>query len=83
MNINYTIDDLYNDIKNLPPEIIPQAGVILRTLISTYDAANRELHKPGLKESLSGIWKDDRSAEEIINEIHEARSVYGLRDVDL
>ncbi|MCC6549024.1 MAG: hypothetical protein IT279_03025 [Ignavibacteriaceae bacterium] len=83
MNANYTIDDLYNDIKNLPPEIIPQAGVILRTLISTYDAANREANQVSLRETLSGIWKDERSADEIIDEIHEARSGYGRRDVEL
>ncbi len=75
---------ILNDIRSLPPFILPQAVKILKSLKESVE--NVVMRKQASDKGLTGFcgaWKDDRSADEIIAEIVEHRSGFGGRKVSL
>jgi len=76
-------DIVLKEIREIPDESLPQVIKILRSLKEGIFAA-RVTKKEGTKESgICGIWVDDRSAEEIIEDIYARRTGFGSRGVEL
>lgn len=74
---------ILNEIKGIPEEALPMVIKILQTLKETLVTV--KLRKTIEKKSsgLCGIWDDNRSADEIINDIHSFRTGFGGRDIKL
>jgi len=71
------------EIREIPVKALPQVLKILRTVkegLLSVDASKKA--KVG-GSGLCGIWKDDRSTEEIIKDIYAHRTGFGGRGVEL
>ena len=75
---------ILEEIRALPLPVLPQAVKMLRSLKEgVKSVAGRKVAANTEKTGFCGVWKDDRSADEIISEITAHRSGYGQRKVDL
>ena len=73
---------ILNEIRGLPPFILPQAVKILKSLKEGIESV--AMHKQASDNTQTGFcgaWEDDRSADEIITDIVEHRSGFGGRKV--
>lgn len=73
-----------NEIRELPMPVLPQALKMLRSLKEGVLSVTR--HQSALesaKTGFCGLWQDDRSADEIVEEIAAHRSGFGGRRVEL
>jgi hypothetical protein len=75
---------ILNEIRSLPPFILPQAVKILKTLKEGVEnvVLRKQVSDNGMT-GFCGAWEDDRSADEIIADIVEHRSGFGGRKVIL
>lgn len=73
---------ILNEIRSLPPLILPQAVKILKTLKEGVESVSmRKQASDSAQTGFCGAWEDDRSADEIITDIVEHRSGFGGRRV--
>ena len=71
------------ELREIPDESLPQIIKILHSIKEGIFAARATKKERVRKSGLRGIWKDDRSAEEIIKDIHAHRTGFGGRRVEL
>lgn len=71
------------ELRNFPEEVIPDVIDILRSVRKGISVTRRTGRKEARQSGLSGIWKDDRSAVEIIEDIRSRRTGFGMRQVEL
>ena len=70
----------WSELKDLSTSVKLELITLLRTSISCPDAEKPE--DKGWTASFAGKWQDDRTSEEIINDIRSARSSI-VRDIEL
>lgn len=73
-----------SEIRELPMPVLPQALKMLRSLKEGVLSVTR--HQPAVelaKTGFCGVWQDERSADEIVEEIAAHRSGFGGRRVEL
>ena len=71
------------ELRGIPDESLPQIIKILHSIKEGIFAA-KVAKKEKLRETgFCGIWKDARSAEDIIKDIHAHRTGFGGRKVEL
>ena len=73
------------ELRDIPGEVLPQVIKLLKSLKHAILAAQtaQKQQKNGENSGLCGAWHDDRSADEIIDDIRLHRSGYGGRQVSL
>ncbi|MFA4957942.1 MAG: hypothetical protein WC556_13315 [Candidatus Methanoperedens sp.] len=74
---------ILNEIKEIPEEALPMVIKILHMLKETLITVKSKKAKEIQSSGLCGIWDDNRSADEIINDIHSFRTGFGGRDIKL
>jgi hypothetical protein len=74
---------ILQELRAFPEEAVPEVIHILRSIRKGITVARRPEGKEGEPSGLCGIWKDDRSAAEIIGDIRSRRTGSGQRQVDL
>ena len=67
---------ILNEMKGIPEEALP---MVIKTLITVKIKKTIEKKSSGL----CGIWEDNRSADEIIKDIHSFRTGFGGREIKL
>jgi len=70
------------ELRGIPGEALPQIIKIIKSLKQTILTARKQQDR-GEVSGLCGAWLDDRSAEEIIDDIRSHRSGFGGRQVSL
>jgi hypothetical protein len=74
---------ILKEIRELPGEALPQVLKILRSIKETVAIGHLPVGKKRKSSGLCGIWVDDRTAEEIIEDIRKNRTGFGGREVQL
>ena len=75
---------ILNEIRKLPPPIIPQAVKILKSLKEGIKSVSRrKTDADNAKTGFCGAWEDDRPAAEIVADITAHRIGFGGRKVIL
>lgn len=74
---------ILKEIKGLPEETLPLIVKILQSLRESIIAVKPKKSAGKKSSGLCGIWKDDRSVDEIINDIYSHRTGFGGRDIEL
>lgn len=74
---------ILNEIKGIPEEALPMVIKILQTLRENLVTVNLKKTIEKKSSGLCGIWEDNRSADEIINDIHSFRTGFGGREIKL
>ena len=74
---------ILKEIRELPGEALPQVLKILRMIKETVAIGHRPSEKKRKSSGLCGIWVDERTAEEIIEDIQKTRTGFGGREVQL
>ena len=78
---------ILEEIRTLPLPVLPQAVKMLRSLRESVKSvagrAGRKSAADTERTGFCGVWKDDRSADEIIADITAHRSGYGRRQTCL
>ena len=72
-----------NEIKGIPEEALPMVVKILQTLKETLLTVKSKKTIEKKSSGLCGIWEDNRSADEIIKDIHSFRTGFGGREIKL
>lgn len=73
-----------SEIRELPMPVLPQALKMLRSLKEgVLSVARHQLAVESSKTGFCGGWQDERSADEIVEEIAAHRSGFGGRRVEL
>ena len=72
-----------NEIKGIPEEALPMVVKILQTLKETLLTVKSKKTIEKKSSGLCGIWEDNRSADEIIDDIHSFRTGFGGREIKL
>lgn len=62
------------EIREIPDTALPQVLKIIRSLRESLRAVKVSREPKPTKSGLCGIWKDDRSAKDIIDDIYEHRT---------
>ena len=73
---------ILKELRGIPGEVLPQVIKIIKSLKQTIVAAQKQ-QKHVASSGLCGAWRDNRSADEIINDIRSHRSGFGGRPVSL
>ena len=71
------------EIRGIPNNAHPHVLKILRSFKESILAVDTSKKAKLVESGLCGIWKDDQNAEEIIKDIHEHRTGFGGRGVEL
>ncbi|MCZ7401510.1 MAG: hypothetical protein O8C61_04740 [Candidatus Methanoperedens sp.] len=74
---------ILNEIKEIPDEALPMVIKILQTLKETLVTVKSKKKIQKKSSGLCGIWKDNRNADEIIDDIHSFRTGFGGREIKL
>lgn len=76
---------ILKELRTFPQEAIPEVIHILKSVRKGISITRRTgtEGKEAQPSGLCGIWKDDRSATEIIEDIRSRRTGFGQRQVDL
>jgi len=74
---------ILNEMKGIPEEALPKVIIILRTLKETLITVKIKKKNKRKSSGLCGIWEDNKSADEIIKDIHSFRTGFGGREVKL
>ena len=74
---------ILQELRAFPQEAIPEVIHILKSVRKGIAVTRRTESKEAQPSGLCGIWKDDRSAAEIIEDIRSRRTGFGQRQVDL
>jgi len=70
------------ELRGIPGDVLPQVIKIIKSLKQTILATQKQ-QKNVVSSQLCGAWHDDRSADEIINDIRDNRTGFGKRQVSL
>jgi hypothetical protein len=70
-------------IRELPGDVMPQVLKIVCSCKESFSVGKITSKKREQTSGLCGIWQDDRSAEEIIEDIRKHRTGFGGREVRL
>ena len=70
------------ELRGIPGDVLPQVIKIIKSLKQTILATQKQ-QKNVVSSQLCGAWHDDRSADEIINDIRANRTGFGKRQVSL
>ena len=74
---------IIEEIRQIPDEVIPEIITILRSFkkgIQTISTSKQQISK---NSGVCGIWKDERSADEIIKEIYDSRTGFSSKSIEL
>ena len=71
------------ELRAFPQEAIPEVIHILKSVRKGITVTRRTESKEAQPSGLCGIWKDDRSAAEIIEDIRSRRTGFRQRQVEL
>jgi len=75
---------ILNEIRSMPLPALPQAVKLLKSLKDGVRNASRRRRLPDSeKTGFCGVWLDERSADEIIDDISSNRKGFGGRKVAL
>jgi len=74
---------ILQELRAFPQEALPEVIHILKSVRKGISITLRKDGKQAQPSGLCGIWKDDRSAAEIIRDIRSRRTGFGQRQVDL
>jgi len=74
---------ILKEIRELPGDVIPHALKIIRSLKESISFRSAPVKKDQKSSGLCGIWKDPRSAEEIMEDIRKHRTGFSSREVEL
>ena len=74
---------ILKEIRELPGDIMPQIIKIVRSIKESLSIERLSARKKEQTSGLCGVWQDDRSAEEIIDDIRKHRTGFGDREVGL
>ena len=74
---------LIEEIRELPGDVIPQVLKIIRSLKESINLGAAPTKKDQKFSGLCGIWKDPRSAEEIMEDIRKHRTGFAGREIGL
>jgi len=71
------------ELRAFPDEAIPQVIHILQSVRKGICIIQKANIRKNEQSGLCGIWKDDRSSREIIEDIHSHRTGFGKRRIDI
>ena len=74
---------ILKEIRDMPLEVMPEIINILRSFkkrIKTISTSKQQISK---NSGLCGIWKDTRSADEIIDQIYDSRTGFSSQRIEL
>lgn len=71
------------ELREIPRESLPEAIKILRSLKQSILAAQHEKRAKGPESGFCGAWQDNRSAEQIVEDLHAHRTGFGGRGIEL
>jgi len=74
---------ILKEIRDMPLEVMPEIISILRSFkksIKTISTSKQQISK---NSGLCGIWKDTRSADEIIDQIYDSRTGFSSQRIEL
>ena len=74
---------IIEEIRQIPDEVMPEIINILRSFkkgLRTMSGLKQQVTK---NSGLCGIWKDKRSANEIVKEIYDSRSGFSGKRIEL
>lgn len=74
---------ILRELRSIPGESLPQVIKILKSLKQTILTTQQQRQLKVSASGLCGAWRDDRSAEEIVDDLRSHRSGYGARRVEL
>lgn len=74
---------ILKEIRELPGDVMPQVLKIVRSVKESLSIGRISTKKREQASGLCGSWQDDRSAEEIIEDIRKQRTGFGGREVGL
>ena len=74
---------ILQELRSFPEEAIPQVINILRSVRKGISVIRRPVGKVLESSGLCGIWEDERSSGEIIEDILSHRTGFGKRRVEL
>jgi hypothetical protein len=74
---------ILKEIRELPGDVMPQVLKIVRSIKESLSVGRITSKKREQTSGLCGIWQDDRSAEEIIEDIRKHRTGFGGREIRL
>jgi len=74
---------ILRELRSIPGEAIPQVIKILKSLKQTILTSQQQRQLNTSTSGLCGVWRDDRSAEEIVEDLRSHRSGYGARRIEL
>lgn len=71
------------EIREMPETALPQVLKIIRSLRQSLRAAINSREAKPTSSGLCGLWKDDRNAEDIVEDIYSHRTGFGGREIEL
>lgn len=74
---------LLHEIRLLPLPVLPQALKILRSLRDGVLSVCKQQATTATTTGFCGSWQDNRTADEIIDDMHSHRSGFGGRGIQL
>ena len=74
---------ILKEIRELPGDVMPQVLKIVRSIKESLSVGRISSKNEKQTSGLCGIWQDEKSAEEIIEDIRKHRTGFGGREVGL
>lgn len=74
---------ILKEVREFPAEALPQVVKILHLLKESAFVLKSKKTSKKKSSGLCGIWKDNRNADEIMNDIYSHRTGFGGRDIDI
>ena len=74
---------ILQELRAFPEEVLPEVIHILRSVRKGICITQKPISKQCEPSGLCGIWKDERSSGEIIEDIRSHRTGFGKRRVEL
>jgi hypothetical protein len=73
---------ILKELRAFPDEAIPQVVLILQSVRKSICITQKAISKKSDLSGLCGIWKDNRSSGEIIEDIRSHRTGFGKRQIE-
>jgi len=74
-------EEILREIRNLPESALPKVLKLIQFFKN--ELLERRLEEKRRSTGFCGIWEDERSADEIIDDIYSHRTGFGGRKIDL
>ena len=74
---------IIEEIRQIPDEVMPDIINILRSFKNGMQTISTSKRKITKNSGLCGIWKDERSADEIIKDIYKNRIGFSSKSIEL